>query len=208
VHRKRNLWQSCLAYAKSQHVAARRGVDAWSCLRDGFLCSPVIPETRMNISDNIPQTPIEAREISRDHMLSSSMLQDEDPVAQVYVDVCSNLDNIIDVPSITAIDHLILSNRIIEETKGLEIQSKPLTVIQEEESLPFVNASPLVDDVMGKLPIIEENESENILSSSMQSLVDGLMTWGGQFDSEEDLNLPVGMATSIVMEGSGIASVN
>mmetsp|Transcript_1311 Transcript_1311/g.1490 ORF Transcript_1311/g.1490 Transcript_1311/m.1490 type:complete len:1252 (-) Transcript_1311:570-4325(-) len=43
VHRKREVLQICLAHAKSQHEATRRAVDAWSCLRDGFVGSTVIP---------------------------------------------------------------------------------------------------------------------------------------------------------------------
>ena len=44
-------------------------------------------------------------------------------------------------------------------------------------------------------------EETEILTASMQSLVDGLMNWGGQID-EEDFTLPTGMAASIVLEGS------
>ena len=40
----------------------------------------------------------------------------------------------------------------------------------------------------------------------MQSLVDGLMSWGGGFDAEEDhFALPVGMAASIALEESSSA---
>ena len=42
----------------------------------------------------------------------------------------------------------------------------------------------------------EENEP---MSASMQSLVDGLMTWGDQFEPEE-FALPQGMAASIAFE--------
>jgi len=44
----------------------------------------------------------------------------------------------------------------------------------------------------------------NGLTDSMQSLVDGLMLWGGQWDSEDDLSLPRGMAASLAMDESGI----
>jgi len=42
------------------------------------------------------------------------------------------------------------------------------------------------------------------LTDSMQSLVDGLMLWGEQWDSEDDLSLPRGMAASLAMDESGI----
>jgi len=43
VHRKREMLQSCIAYARSQNEATRRAVDAWSSLRDGFIGTPVNP---------------------------------------------------------------------------------------------------------------------------------------------------------------------
>ena len=54
--------------------------------------------------------------------------------------------------------------------------------------------------------LLETESGEDALSSSMQSLVDGLMNWGGQYNDEEDfgLPLPTGMAASIVMEESGM----
>lgn len=42
---------------------------------------------------------------------------------------------------------------------------------------------------------------EDGMTNSMQSLVDGLMNWGGQWDQEEDSPLPDGMAASIVERG-------
>uniref|UniRef100_A0A6U6J1P3 PX domain-containing protein n=1 Tax=Odontella aurita TaxID=265563 RepID=A0A6U6J1P3_9STRA len=38
------------------------------------------------------------------------------------------------------------------------------------------------------------------MTESMQSLVDGLMNWGGQYDSSQDFSLPSGMAVSIALE--------
>jgi hypothetical protein len=49
-----------------------------------------------------------------------------------------------------------------------------------------------------------DTDGEEALTSSMQSLVNGLMNWGGQYDSEEDFALPRGMAASIAMEESGV----
>jgi len=45
---------------------------------------------------------------------------------------------------------------------------------------------------------------KNGMTDSMQSLVDGLLNWGGDWDSEDlGLTLPQGMAASLVMEESG-----
>ena len=52
--------------------------------------------------------------------------------------------------------------------------------------------------------LLERNEveisSDDGMTGSMQSLVDGLMNWGGQWDQEEDTPLPDGMAASILEE--------
>jgi len=207
VHRKRELLRSCLAYAKSHHVATRRAVDAWSCLRDGYLGSSIVPESRMSAPDpSVVDTPER-----RSNFFTPAV--EEDPIAQIYAEVAPGMDSAFETPSIEAVDHFILSTPVIlEEAKISDEQGKPLTAIEEEEHLPFVDAAPVPTVTEEMSPVaaaaVEESEAENVLSSSMQSLVDGLMSWGGQYDSEDDLNLPVGMATSIVMEGSGVAGVN
>lgn len=207
VHRKRELLSSCLAYAKSQHVATRRAVDAWSCLRDGYLGSNIVPESRMSAPE---PSAVDTTE-RRSNFFTPAV--EEDPVAQIYAEVDDSIASGFETPSIQAVDHYILSAPVIlEEAKISDEQSKPLTAIEEEDHLPFVEAAP-VPAIAEEIPLpppeaLEESEAENILSTSMQSLVDGLMSWGGQYDSEDDLNLPVGMATSIVLEGSGIAGVN
>mmetsp|Transcript_10785 Transcript_10785/g.12489 ORF Transcript_10785/g.12489 Transcript_10785/m.12489 type:complete len:1540 (-) Transcript_10785:2-4621(-) len=48
---------------------------------------------------------------------------------------------------------------------------------------------------------VAEETYDHGMTDSMQSLVDGLMTWGGQFDEEEDLlPLPYGIAASMLEE--------
>lgn len=212
VHRKRELLRSCLAHAKSQHVATRRAVDAWSCLRDGYLGSAIIPEARMSTPEaakDLSRTESSGTSRSRDRIRSPSELRDEDPIAQIYSEIPPDMESAISTPTITAVDHYILSTpQFAEEAKLVEESSKLLMAIDEEESLPIIDAAPVLETMIGEMADVEGSEADNILSSSMQSLVDGLMTWGGHFDSEEDLNLPIGMATSIVLEGSGIAGVN
>ena len=54
----------------------------------------------------------------------------------------------------------------------------------------------------------DNNEDKNDMTESMQSLVDGLLTWGGggNWDVEDELGLalPKGMAASLAMEERGI----
>merc|ERR1719232_468759 len=52
------------------------------------------------------------------------------------------------------------------------------------------------------------DQSENEMTASMQSLVDGLMTWGfaqGAYDPQDDMSLPTGMALQLLEESTGVA---
>lgn len=240
VHRKRELLSSCLAYAKSQHVATRRAVDSWSCLRDGYLGSTLILEGRIQTSTS-RRDPERSSASARPVIPAmTGLMEEEDPVAQIYSEIAPGMESAIGAPTIEAVDHYILSTPPVEprsqlETKLSEETSKPLAAIEEEVLAipPIVDAAPILEDasphtsflaqstilgtaVLDSLPLPpasevgtsskspEEPNESNPLSESMQSLVDGLMSWGGQYDSEDDLNLPMGMAASIVLEGSGV----
>ena len=59
------------------------------------------------------------------------------------------------------------------------------------------------DKDTGNDAMLETNHTEQdkeSMTDSMQSLVDGLMTWGGQWDSDDDVSLPFGMAASLAIE--------
>lgn len=53
---------------------------------------------------------------------------------------------------------------------------------------------------------VETNDDNNDgMSDSMQSLVDGLLQWGGNWEDDDmNINLPQGMAASLVMENRGV----
>lgn len=77
-------------------------------------------------------------------------------------------------------------------------------------STPMSNMQPhcspsnsLLDDFEGDRQEIERGiESDNDgMTDSMQSLVDGLLQWGGNWDEDDmNINLPQGMAASLAME--------
>jgi len=49
-----------------------------------------------------------------------------------------------------------------------------------------------------------ELQTSEAMSGSMQSIVDGLMEWGDQYDSTDDISLPSGMAVSMMLEEAGV----
>lgn len=75
------------------------------------------------------------------------------------------------------------------------LMAEPVAVDDLSSDIPFATAD----------PIPAEEPKEEAMSASMQSLVDGLIMWGGAFETD-DFNLPVGMAASIAMEESGLLS--
>ena len=49
-----------------------------------------------------------------------------------------------------------------------------------------------------------QTQANEVMSGSMQSIVDGLMEWGDQYDSADDISLPSGMAVSMMLEEAGM----
>jgi hypothetical protein len=221
AHRKREVLQICLTYAKSQHEATRRAVDAWSCLRDGYLGSTIIPSTQTRRAPHTSRKP------------KIDLLGDE-----MEGTIFANLDEAAEGPRrIVAVEHDLLKKQIDSTTStasGTDVISAPL---EPDTFLPLVVASPIPEeenDIANSLtqdvvaisthshssrsthaqsvagsPIqqksrvqLDDDENE-VMTSSMQSLVDGLMNWGG-VDVEEDFALPTGMAASIALEESGV----
>ena len=245
AHRKREIIRTALAYAKSQHEATRRAVDAWSCLRDGYVGSTIVPSTHARRAP--PSRP------------TMGFLDHDDVKASIFANG-DDIDN--DSPSIVPVEHELLKQESTLTTTGTVDDDGPETIlpfvvactIPEEDSdagsSRMLNAFGLDSSQLSRSSIptaqpvdveaMPENQtspnqasggnsssaksvnqfaggsiasfgdpSENeALTSSMQSLVNGLMNWGGQYDSEEDFALPTGMAASIAMQESGVFSTH
>eukprot|EP00980_Cylindrotheca_fusiformis_P023374 scaffold10429_cov126-Cylindrotheca_fusiformis.AAC.5 len=232
AHRKREVLQTCLAYAKSQHEATRRAVDAWSCLGDGYVGSELFPAAQ---SRRVPpkQKPV---------------FVEEEPQATIY----GNLEDSEEGQVIIAVEHELLKHDNISPRS-----SSSSTTAEPETILPLVVASPIPEEgededvtresedfgASSNSPSLlagnasqtasqrsvstsahsslspstnlqshsfsasslhsKSKDEAEVLTSSMQSLVDGLMSWGGQIE-EEDFALPTGMAASIALEESGV----
>jgi hypothetical protein len=239
AHRKREVLQAALSYAKSQHEASRRAVDAWSCLRDGNVGSTIIPSTQTR------------RAPAPKAMLD--LFDGDDAEATIF----ANSDDTEDETTIVAVEHELLkqgndsASSTTDEGKLVQPETiLPLAVAspipEEDDDLgssqegglldPFgmgsshlsrsatINAQPVASSqfssqgssgAMHSKASVEslafgnnsfkanaDGEENEVLTSSMQSLVNGLMNWGGQYDDEEDLALPTGMAASIALEES------
>lgn len=221
VHRKRELLRSCLSFARFQHEATRRAVDAWSTLRDGFIGSPVVPSAQ------------DRREPASTRPHRTSWLErpadDPDEATATIFESRSFGDR----PLIVASEHSLLRSpvtdtapQMVEDLEHKEAlmeggqmswtldadteSDKSIEFCEPQYSepsliLPFATASPIPEEqeesVFHSGHSRAESTGEVLLSASMQSLVDGLMSWGGGQDADEDhMALPAGMAASILLE--------
>lgn len=237
AHRKREILQTALSYAKSQHEATRRSVDAWSCLRDGYVEPTIFPSAQARRPP--PPAP------------SVDLLAGDDVETTIFAP-----NGITEEPTIVAVEH-----RLLKQPTDSTIDSVEIVCPGEPDPiLPLVVASPIPEEdessesggdhgdifsfqltdtptpqsfgssvhlgsaidnssqsrdsstsqdfasISRRSVIVDEEKEGEVLSSSMQSLVDGLMNWGGQYDHSQDLALPTGMAASIAMEESGVLS--
>lgn len=277
VHRKRELHRSCVAYARSQHEATRRAVDAWSSLRDGFIGTSTIPSANERRHAVAPSAVSNSNTSTHPGRRDSSPMSDSNEVtATIFEDAASNRTADGQV-AIVAVDHNVLSSIPPELTAA--IPPPPTTTLKEADDqqsslanddfdtgliLPFATAAPIMEEdeeyasvsgtqasslhnssvhntslnnlsqhsssfhnvaaaeastnsggsdhqnLMLSSPLEKStsdrscnNKNDEILSGSMESLIDGLMNWGGGFDADEDhFALPAGMAASIVLEES------
>jgi hypothetical protein len=228
IHRKREVLQVALNYAKSQHEATRRAVDAWSCLRDGYVGSNIFPSTQTRRASSHPRKP--KVDLPREEI-------------EVQATIFSAGDGGDSSPqTIVAVEHELL--RISPEPPKGEIIS---AAAEPDTILPLVMADPIPEgdeDIANSRSLdpfgfgsstahsqscnvasissahtgspgaaakaaasihstSNEEDEEEAMTSSMQSLVNGLMTWGGE-DVEVDFNLPAGIAASIALEQSGV----
>jgi hypothetical protein len=206
IHRKREMLRSCVAYARSQHEATRRNVDAWSTLRDGFIGTPMNPST---VLQTVQKPSVETEEVT--------------------ARIC------IDSPAIVAVDHKVLSKSDSPDTFALPSTSTDLSksseVVEYVSQFPFAEAAPIAEsdfiaDLMtfdslqdeshiseahaGGTSERESSFTDEKMSESMQSIVNGIInSWGVGLESDDDhLALPAGMAASILLEESHHALAN
>uniref|UniRef100_A0A7S2XRL3 PX domain-containing protein n=1 Tax=Attheya septentrionalis TaxID=420275 RepID=A0A7S2XRL3_9STRA len=224
VHRKRELLRSCQAAAQSQLAASRQAVAAWSQLRDGFLGSISIPLVAEKRYVGQEVTPHYHNDDSEELAEESTRIFSSPSAGSLGSDPSVN-------QLIVPVDHAKLIITEIENNNEDATESKP---VAQEMLINFTGGFSSFDTPPDIAPqLSEENEemkesqgikimdgsahsegsnedgfkeadTNDIMSASMKSLVNGLMTWGDQYDSQDDLTLPAGMAASIALEESGI----
>ena len=247
VHRKREVLKICLAHAKSQHEATRRAVDAWSCLRDGFVGSAIIPitqswkPTKINLvlvndqpevettifgnSDKankehnsivavehknlkLPMESLIPKSQSIGDMNLSYLHEKTDPVVPLVIRSPIS-EEVEDTPNNRDPLSFVHESRLMEHQQIEEADYDAHHNLSCDSHLPSKTIVPKLAAKSEKERSDESSVKENdeALTSSMQSLVDGLMNWGG-IEIEDNFALPTGMAASIALEESAAFGSN
>lgn len=224
VHRKRELHHACVAYARSQHEATRRAVDAWSSLRDGFIGTSIIPSAheRRTGTATVPTSSqwersreppaADVNEVTATIYESSASARDTDGQAAIVAVEHNALSAAPpEASSQTTTDEAEQPNKVPDsfESAGLILPFASAAPIAEEEDEDYARSYHNHSDVsasdhnnsVSKDPDPSSSHDE-VLSGSMQSLIDGLMSWGGIEAEEDHFALPAGMAASIALEES------
>jgi len=227
LHRKSELLKSCLSYARSQHEGTRRAVDAWSSLRDGFIGTPLIPSThdrrvhpppppQPSIIEDPIVDPDEAIAtifdspngqpaiVAMEHSLFSSPPSDGSSKDEGEAELGESEEE-----AAKWGEALMGDGPMPSQTDPDAFGQKSADFCDANQILPFATASPIYVEEeehespadAAPAPSTSMSEEEN-LSSSMQSLVDGLLGAWGDVEGEDHMALPAGMAASIALEES------
>jgi hypothetical protein len=170
IHRKKEMLRACVSFARSQHEAARRAVDAWSTLRDGFIGPPMNP----SVIDRKSTAPTITLHLPSNSSIEATLLP------KVYVESDEVTSSFFDqTPTIIAVDHNVLS--MTESTGYLALPS----VKKESETLHLSSERPntLMNDFMKR----SENAHDDVFhfpfaeASEITECDNDLISFGNYF---------------------------
>lgn len=191
VHRKREMLKASIDYARSQHEATRRAVDAWSSLRDGFIGTTVIPsaQERRQVQISPPRRTTASPSQSRvEESTHPTPLEASDVIATIFAGndrQTSSGSTSSGFAPIVPVDHHVLSNTEVFHDTTEEPTKDMIDVGHSSSSslprdlliLPFATAA----------PIPEEDEEEEAANGGGTSSSGGHKgSWTGASRSLDD----------------------
>ena len=210
VHRKKGLLQTCIQFAKSQKEACKKASDAWLSLHDGLIESEYKPLATVGLDSlvNLDFSPTENN--SSCWNLSRSDLSSESRKHFTATDVTTSLLSVQSSQSESASS--LIGEVATQKVDTYDVASSDLNVdfgyfaYRQDDAHDFCSKASDVsassEDEASKQPSLpsrsgrvkpdeshiheaDDNRSE-CSSTSMRSLIDGLMTWGENDDQTEN----------------------
>lgn len=189
IQRRREMLDMLKSCARNQEEAAKKARHAWGVLRDGMYS--VTP------SETAPE---ERGELLLSHLNGG------------IHDIGGNTRST-RITKIVPVEHKALGPSPLAVSSVSDRSISPplhrpsftsMSSPRKRDALSPVSIRSVNSDGSDKYSSSVTTEDNDVMTASMQSLVDGLMTWGGRFDAQDDLSLPSGMAVTIALEESGI----
>lgn len=218
TQRKSELLQLCRNTVKQQISSVRDNLQGWERLKEGLIASPNIFQGTTTHAPNLLHSPVAnsfKNEKSAIHSAASEIplheKKEEDP--EIAVEECTSgveslsyeiqNDYFVSSPSHDNSTSVTPSHELENETKNDDEESSLCSNALHTEDKSHDSQIDIehFDSNDDSFFHSEKDDGENGMTESMQSLVDGLLNWGGNYEEDDlDLNLPKGMAASLVLD--------
>lgn len=166
-----------------------------------------IPEEVEEVESHTVQNRFEAENLCDPTMQPFTDTEIDHDLPDIAQYICQGNDNEVDnIPENVSRGSKIVDNAASGTDLAIDGKDSPLHTADLIQNVYEDVVGDLIDFSKGsnRYETSISNSNEEVLSESMQSLVVGLMNWGGGFEAEEEhFALPAGMATAIALEGSG-----
>jgi hypothetical protein len=211
IRRKRELLIACLKVVKEQKRASEKSVAAWNHLKDGLLDAPDAFITRQFAESRRKSCLAETMDLTKSALEENVCLEISRQLVKQTEGTEAN-----GIPCLDC-NCFITSTSESVAAKINHAGSIRKTNILKAPSLEDVEDNSIFNDALSSSTSISDVQNvdedhrfsetqttgENVMTDSMQSLVDGLLSWGGGNWENEDnfeLALPRSMVTCLAIE--------
>jgi len=172
--------------------------------------TPIVTNTTVTIAET---SSIHATDHDEERRTTSSFLSTHDATSNIQDDDQDGDNKIImdEGQNVEQEQNYCVENRNVNRNidnvndHNHHLQNHPMGTNNISSSGASANLiAPLPSPEEEREDMTKSMQNREVMTASMQSLVDGLMAWGGRYDPQDDMSLPTGLAVSIALEESGI----
>jgi hypothetical protein len=194
-HRKQSLLGACINMTRTQLSSIQEDLKAWTQLRDGILSSPndLFVQERIIFQDDVGPTSSDMDDIARRFeiaMDSKCLIDEKNPPfnKDEHIRIDDYFDESCHANDVESVNGSI-SNDFEKEIKECEF-------FEGYEDNIILSKSTVCNKLGGKEQQHQQQHTEedsrirdsDEMSESMQSLVEGLLSWGGNWETDEEFN--------------------
>lgn len=197
VHRKKDILRTCIEFARSQQEASRKAIDAWESLREGLIESSTtfVPDVSLWTNPTPATSKVDVGDTLEDNNIANSgCSSDWETGVEASNSMSSNIQGF-------ASDDFSSSLKQSQQSEPEDVSADNVYCLKppniEEDYFSFHQSIVSGDDdgekdsTSSKSSVNEDDDESKELkkgdpmSTSMQSLIDGLMSWGEQENTDD-----------------------